>query len=380
MNQIDLALFCAEGLAPFLRKELSLHHRHGTTISPSCVVLRDCPMSEIAYLNHYIRTCESVGLVLFETQLSSLDQLRDQLLEVEFSRFFANDRVFAVKGFRFGDHPFISVDLARATASGMSRSLLRDKIVAKANLRNPDIDFHAWLFQDQYILTLNTTGIFQSESMQLPFQHQAPIQRTIAAALVLESQYFTHKRFFDPMCGGGTVGIEALALEQQLSLDRFRSQDFAYKNHHYATEIPGKPESQWTKPGKMRDESLILADSSRNKVKGAIENLQYFGLKSEFRLYRGNAIKMSYLADDRDIPSIITNPPYGIRVKNPKDVDILYQEFARAAKDRNVQEIVAITPRKRAWIAALEDVGYEISLIQPVDFGGLPTSIMKAKK
>ena len=362
-----------------LKTELQLHGYNSSKQLDYGCILQSMTFEDVVYLNQHIHCAESVEIVLLEDEFTSLEELRDKINKFSLAEYFQDERTFGVRSLRKGRHEFNQVNLSQAVAAGISRAIVAEGIKPKANLKHPDLLFQSRLHDLHFLLSLNTTGDFQSDAASLPYQHQAPIKRSLAAGLLFNSNYNKSGFLFDPMCGGGTIALEAFYIQEQIAISSIRSTPFAYENHHYKQdhEIP-KGRSKLEFPNGL--EEVILGDSSRNKIRGAIENLAHYNMKERARFYRGNSIKMGYLAEDKAVPSIVVNPPYGIRVKNPKDVDDLYVDFAKKCFNIGAEEVMAITPRKRAWLQSFEDASYNIESITAVDFAGLPTSFIKAKR
>ena len=373
MQKWSLAVHCPKGMSNILEQELLNHSYQVKTDRDDCCYLEDMTFQDIVYLNNHIHCAESVEILLYRGVFESLEAIRAVIAQLAFAEYFANDRTFGVRAQRSGQHDFISVDISRSVAAGISESIRREGLIPKANLKDPDLHFQCRLDENDFSLSLNTTGEWHSDATDLPYKHQAPLKRSLAAGLIYSSRFMNDGKLFDPMCGGGTIALTAQSIQNQIPISEFRNYDFAYKRHHYFQEA-AIPKGRSRAFANIDDTKIVLGDSSRNKIKGAIANLEHFNLREGLRLYRGNATKMSYLVKELTPKSIVVNPPYGIRVKNTKDVDELYQNFATRCKELEIEEIVAITPRKRAWIESFEQAGYKLQHSQPVDFSGLPTS------
>jgi putative N6-adenine-specific DNA methylase len=160
---------------------------------------------------------------------------------------------------------------------------------------------------------------------------KAPLRETLAAAMLLATGYDGSRPLVDPLCGSGTIPIEAALLARRIAPGL---------NRHFAF-------AQWTsfQPtlwGELRAlaTSRILSgapapihgsDRDQGAIASAIENAERAGVARDIRFESG-AISAA-----QPVPGpgfLITNPPYGVRVGESSDLRNLYAQLGNVARAR----------------------------------------------
>jgi len=371
------AAHCLRGLEGHLTKELNFHGLETLRQHPGCVIFIVPQLSMIPYLNQQIRIAEHLDILLFGGEvIPELKYIEELLTEIDYSFWFDSQLSFAVRSTRIGEHSFQSMDLMQSAARALTLSMNKQGQKIKANLKKPQLFFRANIYDNYLTFGLSTNGLPLSQRYHLAFSHEAPLNRTIAAALLWESSFRSHGRIIDPMCGGGTILIEAALWRQGRSL-QLGKRIYDYHHHNYAIAMEHINNcTDIDHPYHIpKDQRLIGGERSDRKIAGTRQNLESLGANDEVILYQGNAKKLSYLKPGH--PLVVTNPPYGIRVMRPSEVDQLYIEFAQSLHRAEIHEVVAITPKKHSWLDSFAKAGYHLISIQEIYYGDMPAFIMK---
>ncbi len=372
-------LYCLEGLSDTLCDELRWHGFE--------VIFQDCAsalvqidsIDAIYYLNAHIRVATHIDWLLYEDR--SCSQVSAAYRDIEAMAFrwlFTAGQSFAVRAERHGTHEFGSMDLMREVAAAITMAMNRHGQTLRANLKDPDLYFRVYLRDERLVLSLNTNGEVLSKRHSYPFHHAAQLNRTIAAAMIWQSNFFRSGRLVDPMCGGGSLLYEAAHWQQNRPIARL-DWPFAFRRHPYFQEEAWQ--RQWHRqidyqipPGQ-----LIGADIDQEKLSGTLANFQAAGLTSQLELHLADARTMPYLSDSA-IDELLCNPPYGIRVLRPREVDRLYRDFAACCASKNIERILAITTKKHSWLRAFDSSNYDPASVKPVNYSNMPASIFDMKR
>ena len=190
--------------------------------------------------------------------------------------------------------------------------------------RNPDVWIHLSVSLDTSGGSLHRRG-YRKQSVA------APLQETLAAALVRLSNWQGERPLVDPMCGSGTILAEAYMHYCRIP-PAFKRERFGFET------MPGFDARGWEEVRREYEalrralpEGLIRgSDLDRRSVAAARENLR------EIPGTRGVAVERK---DFRDLPglpgvTIVCNPPYGVRVGEARDARRLYEEFGDFLKQR----------------------------------------------
>lgn len=200
----------------------------------------------------------------------------------------------------------------------------------------PDIRIHAYLNQDELVVSLDLSG----EALHLRGYREdtgkAPLRETLAAAIVLRSGWEKGTPLVDPMCGSGTLLIEAAQMEAQIAPQLHRLHwgfDF-WKGHNQVV---------WEK---VKQEAVELAEQAFNRkltphfwgldldhrvLKKAQKNAQNAGVSHLIKWQQGDVAGLKN-PTEQEIGTVICNPPYGERLGTTPALIALYSVFGRQLK------------------------------------------------
>ena len=193
------------------------------------------------------------------------------------------------------------------------------------------LELHLRLFQDRCTISLNTSGEHLHKRGYRQLVSEAPLRETLAASVLLKAELLKYESILDPMCGSGTLLIEALEHATHKAPGRLR---------HFAFEqLPAFQKSKWER-FKQEAEAQEQTTSKR-----------FIGLDIEVKnitIARRNALKAghegidfkvgdatSFLLDIEPEQSlIISNLPYGERLEDDESLKRLLGIFAKHLKKR----------------------------------------------
>ncbi len=122
---------------------------------------------------------------------------------------------------------------------------------------------------------------------------------------------------------------------------------------------------------------LGACDMHPRSVEGMRGNFAAQGIANDIHAWEDMAETLDGV-EEGEYHTIVTNPPYGIRIGNPRATRRLYAAFPQAAMDKGVREIVVTTPRRENICHALSDAGYEVTEQRHFLYGGLWSWIVRA--
>jgi len=164
---------------------------------------------------------------------------------------------------------------------------------------------------------------------------KAPLRETIAAAMVLASGWKGNEPLLDPMCGSGTIPIEAALIARKIAPGLRRNFQFM--------DWPGFDAERWNRVLEeareaMTDFSGEISGSDRDvgAVQASARNAERAGVSENVR-FSSEAVSGSIAAiagSARDSGWVLTNPPYGVRVGESDDLRNLYAKLGSALKSK----------------------------------------------
>jgi putative N6-adenine-specific DNA methylase len=200
--------------------------------------------------------------------------------------------------------------------------------------------------RDRCTVSADTSGALLHRRGYREAVGKAPLRETLAAAILAGAGWTSGAPLIDPMCGSGTIPIEAALLARRIA-PALANPDFQPRSHRYRS-WPGFVVRGWEDALSMAREAILPvaparidgSDRDAGAITAAIANASRAGVADDVEL-RQRAIS------EIDPPTaatgwIATNPPYGLRVGESKPLRNLYAALGRIARDRLVGWTLAI--------------------------------------
>lgn len=199
-------------------------------------------------------------------------------------------------------------------------------------LTDPDLYLNVHIAGTDIIISLDSTGESLHKRGYRVANTEAPINEVLAAGILLMAGWKGDTDFYDPMCGSGTILIEAALIAQNIAPGVFRK-EFAFERwNDFDTNLW---EEIYNDDSRERafTHHIYGSDASYYAVQVALKNIKSAG-QSRFvdvRQIRIEEIRREQPSDNGRA-LVITNPPYGNRLAQDKDILRLYQDLGTALK------------------------------------------------
>ncbi len=374
----DAVVGCAVGLEDLVSEELAELGYAAELIKPAKLRVPDVTGEDVVRLNYLTRQATRVFLLAWVGEASSLDDIRACADEVDYTLYMTPEQTFGVKGVRSGEHEFTSTDIgAYVGAAVVDCFQARHGVRVRANLDEPDVQFYAEVRDSHLLITVNTTGDALIRRHTRPFQHFAPMRPNLAATLLRMASFTAGVSMLDPMAGGGTISTEACMMARNIPSAHFHD-GFAFERLHCIADGAFDRVREKALAEVVESSTKLGAcDMHPRSVEGMRGNFAAQGLADDIQAWEDMAEALDGV-DEGDYHTIVTNPPYGIRIGNPRAVRRLYDGFPMAAMDKGVREIVVTTPRQANICHSLTDAGYKVKEQRHFLYGGLWSWVVRA--
>jgi putative N6-adenine-specific DNA methylase len=206
---------------------------------------------------------------------------------------------------------------------------------------------------------------------------KAPLRETIAAAMVLASGWKGNEPLLDPMCGSGTIPIEAAMIARRIAPGLRRR--FQFMNW------PSFDLERWTRilesaQGAVNDLSgeILGADRDAGAVQAAARNAERAGVSANIQ-FSTEAVSASIaaLAKSRSASGlIVTNPPYGLRVGETDHLRDLYAKLGSVLKSKPEWRLGVLTSDS----ALVRQIRIPLRPRFSTSNGGIPVSFFVSEK
>src|SRR5699024_3799809 len=199
------------------------------------------------------------------------------------------------------------------------------------------------ILKDVVSLTLDTSGIGLHKRGYRVGQGDAPLKETMAAALIMLTNWRPDETFVDPFCGSGTIPIEAALIGQNIAPGFNR--EFASENWGF---IKGE---HWDKAFEEAEDvanydqelNIIGSDIDQQMINIAKDNALEAGLAELIR-WKQIQVKDLYIKEENGY--LVTNPPYGKRLSDAEVVSQLYKDLGTITTDHPSWSVYILTAFK----------------------------------
>ncbi|GAB5052303.1 THUMP domain-containing class I SAM-dependent RNA methyltransferase [Pediococcus ethanolidurans] len=328
MQKFELMATCASGIEALVGKEL---RELGYEVQVENGRVRfEGTIEDILKTNLWLRTADRIKIVVSEFEAKTFDSLFEQTKKIDWDQLLPIDASFPVEG-RSRNSQLHSVPDAQAIVKKAIVNQLSDTYHRRTRLPETGAVYpiEVAINKDQVQLTLDTTGDSLFKRGYRIDKGGAPLKENMAAALVLLTSWKPDMPFIDPVCGSGTIPIEAALIGQNIA-PGFNRNFICEKWDWVPAEVSEK----------LRDE----ADAQANyDVKLDItgydidQNMINISKRNALEAGLGDVISFKQMAV-KDFKSeklngvIVANPPYGQRLSDQESVRKLYHEMGMVYK------------------------------------------------
>lgn len=316
MTEQNLELFvtCSSGLEPILLQELTELGFAKVTPGFRGVYVSDTSMRAVYQINYCSRIAGRVLLPISRFRCHTPKTLYQTLSKIDWMQYIPNNKTFAIDA-NVHHHEFRNSLYAAQVAKDAICDQYRERTGGKRpniDVANPDVQLNLFIHRDLAIMSFDTSGTplhkrgYRLESVA------APIQESLAAALLKIAGYKGNEILYDPFCGSGTFLIEAALMATHTAPGFLRQKwGFSY--------LPSFAQEEWltvkaqadAKRVPLAKRMLFGTDNNKDAVRISKVNLRAAGfhqsvevINIDFREYTPQ-IMPNFL---------ITNPPYGNRM------------------------------------------------------------------
>lgn len=321
---------CTRGLEQVLRAEIAALGFPDATCGRGVVRLR-AGLRDLVRLNLRLRAATRVLLTLREGPARGRDDLYGLAASVPWEEWLDERRTFAVEV--AGPAPgFDHRGFAALVVKDALVDRLRSRLGGRPNVDrdDPDLLVHVHLGSDGASLSLDSSGQPLSRRGWRPAGGPAPLTESLAAGMLLLAGYDGSQPFLDPMCGTGTLAIEAASIATRQAPGAGRT--FALERWPSpGEEVVAAERARAEDTVRKAPEPVWAGDRDERAVAATRRNARAAGVGGVVRVERREL-------RDLEVPGrgtvIVTNPPYGLRLGAGEDLESLYRDLGSTLKRR----------------------------------------------
>ncbi len=316
------------GFEPLLEKELrKLGAKNIKSINRAVSFEGDLGFLYKANLS--LRTALRILMPIGRYPVKNQTDLYRAIDRIDWSKWFSAEQSFIIDVTLFSDHFNNSLFVAqKAKDAIVDQFSKREGKRPSVTTENPDIRIQLHLQGDQLTISLDSSGNSLHQRGYRIETNIAPINEVLAAGMLLHSGWEGKTYFYDPMCGSGTLAIEAAMIACNIppSLNRTTFSFMNWKN--FDAELFEVIRNSCLSKVKEFRGHIYASDKAPSAVRKAQENIENAGLEEYISVVRSDF----FFADrPSEVPlHIVFNPPYGERL--PIDADVFYGKIGDTLK------------------------------------------------
>ncbi|MCZ6677824.1 MAG: THUMP domain-containing protein [Candidatus Poribacteria bacterium] len=330
----------AKGTEPIVAKELECLHAQNIRATTGGVHFEGS-METLYRANLWLRTANRLLMPIAEFPCPTPQALYEHVRQIRWNDWMTLRQTLAVD---------CNCRDSRITHSRYAALKIKDAIVDQfrartsrrpnVDLRRPDFRINAHITKDRCVLSLDASGDRLHLRSYRRQATEAPLRETLAATIVELVGWDNEGMFIDPMCGSGTIIIEAALKAINYAPGLLRCGDASSRESSFGFQRwPGFDRKLWGRLiAEARDSirekipgRLLGYDISREAIQIASQNAKMAGLEKRIRFERGNVLNL-YPRGNRGV--IVCNLPYGERTGELEELKSLYKSFGDVLKQR----------------------------------------------
>lgn len=346
MEKLELIAPCHFGLESVLKREvLDLGYEISSVEDGRVSFWGDA--QAICDANVFLRTAERILLKVGAFKAETFEELFDKTKAILWENYIPKDGKFWVtKAASVKSKLFSPSDIQSIMKKAMVERLKQKYHVEWFAEDGASYPVRVFLMKDIVTIGIDTSGTSLHKRGYRQMTVKAPITETLAASLIMLTPWKKDRILVDPFCGSGTFPIEAAMMAANIAPGMNRS----FTAEDWENLIPKKA---WYD---AMDEAHDLVntdidvdiqgyDLNPDAVKAARQNAKDAGVEQLIH-FQERAVKD--LRHPKKYGFIITNPPYGERLEEKKDLPVLYKEFGESFKRLDTWSAYMITSYEEA--------------------------------
>lgn len=298
----------------------------------------------IARCNLWLRTADRLKLKIGEFNVKTFDELYEATKALPWELFITEDGEFPVIG-KSHKSTLFSVSDCQAIV----KKAIVDRLKWKYGIANrlqetgPLYRVEVAILKDVATLTIDTSGTGLHRRGYRVKQGDAALKETLAAALILLTNWQGEDLLLDPFCGSGTILIEAAMIGQNIApgFNRsFASENWPQIDNKVWNDAFNEAEHMAKYDKQLR---LIGSDIDHRMIEASEQNALEAGLSG---VIEWKQMQVGDLTLKEDNGYIVCNPPYGVRMKDKQYVEHIYKAFGNVVRKNESWNVYTLTSHR----------------------------------
>ena len=280
--------------------------------------------------NFCLRTAIRILVPIASFKAKDTDALYLQIKAIDWSRYMTLDNTFVVDATVYSETMSNSRFVTYRVKDGiadywMEHANKRPNVSTKA----PDLFINVHVANDRVTLSLDSSGESLHKRGYRVATTEAPINEVLAAGMLRMAGWHGQSDFYDPMCGSGTLLIEAALMARNIAPGVFRK-EFAFEHWpDFDAELWNDIYNDDSHEREF-EHKIYGSDASFYAIQQATKNVKSAGVQRDVELRQVRLEELKELKAEGAL--VMMNPPYGERLKSNKEMEDLYGAIGTALK------------------------------------------------
>ncbi|TPR20163.1 class I SAM-dependent RNA methyltransferase [Apilactobacillus timberlakei] len=325
MQKFKLMATCAAGIEALVGRELR-DLGYETKVENGRVRFEGS-IEDIIKANLWLRTSDRIEIIVGEFNAKTFEELFQNIKQLPWDKLLPMDAQFPMNG-RSHNSTLHSVPDVQSIAKKAVVNKLSETYHRRTRLPETGAlySLETRINKDHVIVTLDTTGESLFKRGYRVAKGPAPLKENMAAALILLTNWYPDMPFLDPMCGSGTIPIEAALMARNIApgFNRdFSCEKWKWVDNDMVSKIRDEADS---KADYDKEIDIMASDVDGNLIDAAKVNAQEVGLLHDIQFKQ---LAVQDFKTDKINGVVVSNPPYGERLSDKASVIKLYKDLGK---------------------------------------------------
>jgi 23S rRNA (guanine2445-N2)-methyltransferase len=279
--------------------------------------------------NLALRTAIRILVPIHSFKLNNENDLYENLQKINWENYFDINKTFAINSSVHSDN-FTNSHYVSLKSKDAIVDFFRRKYQDRPNIdiKHPDVLFNIHIQNDTCTVSLDSSGDSLHKRGYKTDTNIAPINEVLAAGLILLSGYDGSQHFIDPMCGSGTILIEAAMIANNIPVNINRPEFAFEKWNNFDEDLFEIIHDSLLKKVKNSNQKIIGFDKAPSAIRKAQNNVKNASLEEFITIERQNFFDSVKPVEGDAL--VLFNPPYGERLEI--NVPLFYKEIGNTLK------------------------------------------------
>lgn len=339
MGKVKLIATAAMGIEALVAREVKDLGYENIQVENGKIIF-EAQEKAICRANLWLRTANRIKLVVGEFKAVTFDELFEKTKALPWGDLIPENGEFPVIGKSVKSTLFSVSDCQAIVKKAVVESMKKTYKRSWFDEDGPFYRIEVAILKDEVTLTIDSSGSGLHKRGYRYLHSEAPLKETMAAAMIMLTNWKPDRPFWDPFCGSGTLPIEAAMIGQNIAPGFNR--DFASQDWDWIGEKNWQEAMEEVEDLANYDQPLeiIGTDIDHNMVDLSINNAKEAGFGD---LFQFKQMQVRDISTNLQYGCVVGNPPFGERLGELTEVEQMYREMGQALAKLDTWSVYMLT-------------------------------------